>query len=437
MRGRNSYSGRETRVVDTYRMTGPSSTLLSPQAAGPSRLALQSFVMCTAMLLAIGTIMVFSASITAQPSQQDQIYLSRHLLFLTGGVGTGTIAALLPGSFWRSASPFLFLLTLAAIGAVLVPGIGTRVNGAQRWIRLGPISIQPSETAKITLTLLLARLVSTQRDKPTIGGRLLLAGTFLITAVLVVIEPDLGTTVFLTILFALVLFLGGWPIKEFVAAGVVTLPVIASVLVLKPYQWKRLEGFVTTWTHPEEAPYQVRQSLTTLGVGGLSGTGLGEGWQKLSFLPEANTDFIFSVIGEELGLWGTLGVAALWLSFFYFGLKLLRQHPTKSFPAIAGTALLCQLVIQAAINIGVVTAVLPPKGISHPFISYGGSSLIVSCAAVGIIISLASSPVEYRVSQLVDAEDTAPTDDDPEQLRTAPDGGTDGNESSVPAPFGA
>lgn len=384
--------------------------------------ALRPFVVCVVLLLAIGTMLVFSASITAMPSDFEQIYLSRQITFLTLAILAGTCCAVIPPAFWERAAPFLFLMSLLLLFAVLLPGVGTSVNGARRWLRLGPVSLQPSETAKITLTLLLARIVVRQRQQPTVLARMQVLFAYLITAALVISEPDLGTTVFLMLIATLVLFFGGWPLREFFVAGAIALPAIATFLVLRPYQWRRLEGFVTTWTAPELAPYQVRQSLTTLGVGGWWGAGLGEGWQKLSFLPEANTDFIFAVVGEELGLVGTLSVVVLWVALLLFGRKLLQHQPEYSFAAVAGGTLLTQLVMQAAINVAVVTAMLPPKGISHPFISYGGSSLLVSCVAVGIIVGLSRSAQD--LNEIEDGAASAPpssnTDDHlPNRLATS------------------
>ncbi|MDB5386289.1 MAG: cell cycle protein, partial [Planctomycetaceae bacterium] len=153
-------------------------------------------------------------------------------------------------------------------------------------------------------------------------------------------------------------------------------------------------GFIDTWTDLSQAPYQIQQSLATLGAGGAWGVGLGRGWQKLSFLPEANTDFVFAVIGEELGLLGTLSVVALWGGLLFFGLRLLSRLQRGGFERIVGLTLLMQLVFQAALNIAVVTALVPPKGISHPLISCGGSNLVVSLMSLGIIVSLANAPVE-------------------------------------------
>jgi cell division protein FtsW len=164
------------------------------------------------------------------------------------------------------------------------------------------------------------------------------------------------------------------------------------VALLRPYQLQRITGFVAAWRDVDEAPYQVRQSLITLGVGGTDGVGLGKGWQKLSFLPEANTDFVVAVLGEELGLVGTLGLIALWVGLFLTGLRMLAALPHRSFEYAAGVTLLTQLVLQAALNVAVVTAMVPPKGIAHPLISYGGSSLVASILTLGIITSLARAP---------------------------------------------
>ena len=361
------------------------------------------------MLIAVGALMVYSASITARPTEAEQIYLSRHLIFLGCAVLAGSVAAHMPASFWERTAHLWFIATIALLVAVLVPGIGSRVNGAQRWIRLGPLSIQPSETAKLTLTLILAKLLSHREGLPlgAFEQRLQVLVPMAITTFLVLIEPDMGTTVFLLLTCALVLYFAGWPGREFVMAAGIAVPALGMLLILRPYQWRRIEGFVTAWVAPESAPYQVRQSLTTLGVGGGWGTGLGSGWQKLSFLPEANTDFVFAVIGEELGLMGTLGVVALWCGFLLSGLMLLQRVAHRRFEFIVGSTLLTQLVLQATINVGVVTAMLPPKGISHPFISYGGSSLLVSCLAVGMIVSLSRGVTREAVRQPSDCETVA------------------------------
>jgi cell division protein FtsW len=161
-----------------------------------------------------------------------------------------------------------------------------------------------------------------------------------------------------------------------------------GLVLLKPYQWERIRGFLATWSDASQAPYQVKQSLTSLGVGGTNGVGLGGGLQKLSFLPEANTDFVFAVIGEELGLVGTLGVLGLWVTLLVCGFHMIRSLKPGSSERIAATTLLSLLAVQSVINMCVVTALAPPKGISHPLVSYGGSSLVSSLIGTGIVLSL-------------------------------------------------
>jgi cell division protein FtsW len=183
-----------------------------------------------------------------------------------------------------------------------------------------------------------------------------------------------------------------WPAWCFLLSGIAAAPAIVGAALLRPYQMQRIAGFIAGWRDFNAAPYQVQQSLTTLGAGGWNGVGLGHGWQKLSFLPEANTDFVFAVVGEELGLVGTLGLLGLWMGMYGCGMRLFACVRTGEFESVAGRAILIQLVTQAAVNMAVVTALAPPKGIAHPLVSYGGSSLLASVIALGMIVSL-SRPV--------------------------------------------
>lgn len=350
------------------------------------------FLAVVAMLLSIGLMMVYSASITSRPSMAEQTYLLRHLTFLGVALFAGGVAAWVPIDVWRRVAPALFAITVLLLIVVLIPGVGTMVNGARRWLRCGPLSLQPSEVAKVSLPLFLCWMIDRRRDA---HGRIVaVVPPFIPVAILVFLvsqQPDLGTALFLTMTAGLCLFVAGWPVWQFVMAGGCVAPLAAGVVALRPYQWERIEGFLATWTDPNGAPYQVRQSLTTLGVGGLSGAGLGRGTQKLSFLPEPNTDFVFAVIGEELGVLGTLTTGALWMGVLFFGLRLIERLPQTSFAFTAAVTLLAQLVLQATINAGVVTALLPTTGIPHPLVSYGGSSLVVSVVSVGIVLSAARS----------------------------------------------
>jgi len=353
--------------------------------------------------------MVYSASITSWPTEFERIYVSRQLAALVVGVLLGGLCASIPARSWRLGAPYLLAGTIALLVAVLFPGVGTRVNGARRWLRHGGFQFQPSELAKLTLVLFLcsrAERILVQGPRSKVQGpgistwfsvanlRLwtldfgpLLVPIFL-TAGLVLVEPDLGTAMFLVCCSAIALFVAGCPARFFAGAAALAVPAAGLVAVLRPYQMRRLTGFVATWSDWSQVPYQLDQSLVSMGAGGLFGVGLGKGWQKLSFLPEANTDFVFSVVGEELGLVGTLGLLALWGAFYWAGLRLVRNMRHDRFATAAGFTLLTQMLLQALINMAVVTALIPPKGIPLPLVSYGGSSLVMNLASLGIILSL-------------------------------------------------
>jgi cell division protein FtsW len=350
----------------------------------------QLFVSLVLLLVGFGLLMVHSASVTSWPTHFERVYLSRHVMFLSVGLIVGAIAATRPPDFWRRIAPWLFVLTVILLLLVLVPGIGARVKGAQRWIRFAGFSAQPSELAKIALPLMLCRILQRRRDQLShvLFGTIPFAIPVLITVPLVLIEPDLGTALFLLTGATLVLFAGGWPMRNFILASAAAVPACLSILVMKPYQRQRIVGFFETWADFDAAPYQLQQSLVTMGSGGLQGIGIGRGWQKLSFLPEANTDFVFAVIGEELGLLGTLGLLALWCGLYLTGLRMLARLAPQNFSFVAAFVLLTQVVAQAMLNIAVVTAMVPPKGISHPLISAGGSNLIVTLLSLGIVVSL-------------------------------------------------
>lgn len=348
------------------------------------------FLSLVGILLGFGVLMVHSASVTSRPTEFEQVYLSRHLTFCALGLIAATIAGALPAKFWLRMAPWLFWGTVGLLVLLLIPGVGTRVNGAQRWFRYHGVSMQPSELAKITLPLMVCYMLDRRRDvlRTWIGGIVPLVFPVAIVVPLTMLQPDLGTSLFLVMAGTIALFVGGWPVRNFAMAGSLAIPAIAYVVINKPYQMQRITGFVTTWVDWSSAPYQLKQSMVTMGAGGLWGVGLGRGFQKLSFLPEANTDFVFAVIGEELGLLGTLAVCALWVGLYVHGLRLISRLERGSFESNASFTLLTQLVLQVALNIAVVTAMVPPKGIPHPLVSYGGSNLVVSLVALGIVFSL-------------------------------------------------
>lgn len=350
------------------------------------------FVALVCVLLGVGTVMVHSASITSWPTEFEQVYVSRHLIFLAVGIGFAAIASQISMASLFEWAPWFFLGCVGLLLVVLLPGVGTRVNGAQRWIRFASFSVQPTELTRLALILLVCRVVVRDRDNDVHWLKICCRVMVPVAACvpLALLEPDLGSAVFFVLGSAVVLFLAGCPFRYFACSALALVPVFGLLITLRPYQMARITGFMKAWKDFNQAPWQIKQSLMSLGAGGATGTGIGRGWQKLSYLPEANTDFVFAVVGEELGLLGTLGLVSVWMTIFWLGLKLLSHRPAGSYARIVGTSLLCMLTLQGAFNVAVVTAMVPPKGFPHPFVSYASNNLIVSLISIGVILSAAS-----------------------------------------------
>lgn len=347
------------------------------------------FVGLVCVLIGVGIQMVHSASLTSMPSESETAFLSRHLVYLTLAACCGLVASRISSDMLQQlARPGLIGLVIL-LCLVLVPGIGSRVNGSQRWLRFADLSFQPSELGRLILPVVAATLLTELRSRGfclrTIPKMIL---PLALVLPLVAREPDLGATVFLAAGFLIALFIGGWPLKYFALSLAVVIPAGASLLILRSYQMQRITGFIAAWKDLSQAPWQIRQSILSIGAGGLDGTGVGSGWQKLSYLPEANTDFVFAVIGEELGLAGTLTLIIIWTGVLITGQASLRHLRRDSFAWILGNTLVIQLVLQALANVAVVTAMIPPKGLPHPFISYGGTNLLVNVVGVGIVVAM-------------------------------------------------
>jgi len=352
------------------------------------RWAREVVLLALACLVGLGTVMVFSATGFSRSLGLQTDYLSKHLVFLGLSTVLMLVVAWLPQKRLFRAAPWLFLIGLGLLLLVLVPGIGSRINGARRWFRIGPVSLQPAEFMKLLLPLFLAWWAqrTPQRWKwlhKAFGLLILLA-----IPLLIALQPDLGTAVLVFAIGGCFLFLSGWPWWLFAAGVGCFFPAVGLLMTYRPYQMARITAYLDALGQWELAQYQVKQSLLSLGAGGLWGTGLGSGLQKLSFLPESHTDFIFAVVGEELGLAGTCSLIGLWLILLVCGLRLvsrLADDPSRF--ALAGTLLL-GIITQAAINVCVVTSLLPPKGISHPLLSYGGSNLLAVLLSFGLFLNL-------------------------------------------------
>jgi cell division protein FtsW len=344
-----------------------------------------------AALLAVGITMVLGTSyLYSQERFSDGTYFFRKQLIAVGiGLVALVISALLPSDAYRRMAYPLLGLSLVVLTLVLIPGIGLARGGARRWLPLGPFAFQPGELAKFSLVLYLAHSLAKKRDKIhifTLGvlPHLIVGGLFL---GLILLEPDLGTALILGLILLLMLFVGGIKSFHLVAIASMALPVLGLAVIGAEYRLRRLLAFLDPWSDASSSGFQIIQSYIAFGSGQLLGRGLGESRQKLFYLPEAHTDFIFSVIGEELGLLGTLVVLSLFAVIVARGLRLSAkmQEPFCEYLAFGLTTL---LGLQALIHMGVVIGLLPTKGLVLPFISYGGSAMVMNLTEAGILLSL-------------------------------------------------
>ncbi len=360
--------------------------------SGPSRrlqLEWSLLVLVTAALLLFGLVMVYSAtSASAALGNGNPIgYLERQALYALAGVALMVIAARSDFRRLRDLAPGLVVGALVLCLAVLV--VGERVNGARRWIGVGSLTFQPSELAKLALVVWGSAYLSRKRPPRTLKELArpigLLVGTF---CLLVLAEPDLGTVITIVVMVGALLFVSGTPLPTLGAAYGIVVGLGALAAWVSPYRRARLTTFLDPWKDPLGAGLQNVQALISLGSGGVFGRGLGQGIEKLHYLPEAHTDMIFAVVGEELGLVGVSVLIVGYCAFAYAGIRLAIacREPFGKRLAAGITALVSG---QAAINIGAVVGVAPLTGIPLPFVSYGGSSLVVTLAAVGILLNIA------------------------------------------------
>jgi cell division protein FtsW len=355
-------------------------------------------VLIALSLMAVGVLMVYSASSTrAGISYKDSEYfLWRQLMWAV--IGVATLFAAMRFDFRRLdawAKPAI-IVSLVLLAAVLVPGLGHTTKGAQRWFRVGPMSFQPSEFVKLTLVIWLATHLTRAADvlSDWKKGVLPAAGPLAAAGLLVIVEPDLGTALFLAAVGAAMLLVGGVPVKKLALLSLGAVPLIAWQII---HRWDVVVRRFSVFGGPGagdaggEVNHQVKQSLIALGSGGVFGRGIGAGMQKLLYLPEAHTDFILPVLGEELGFVGTALVVLLFAGFVVCGLKIaIGAARTDRFGFLLAFGWVFCIGLQAAGNIAVVTGSVPTKGIALPFLSLGGSSLVVLCAALGLLYAVAA-----------------------------------------------
>jgi cell division protein FtsW len=342
-------------------------------------------------LLAIGTVMVFSASASEalERFQNPYYFFERQMLWVA--LGLGVMWSISRLDYWKLPRFALWAYAISgfALLLVLVPHIGLEINGARRWVKFGPLTIQPSEMAKLSMVLMFAWLLSRHQERLTDfwRGVVPMLGLGGIMLLLVLAEPDLGTTVAIGATFVIMLFAGGLKKRHLGALALVSLPALAWAMFGEAYRRQRMLAFLNPWKDPLGAGFHTIQALLALGSGGILGVGLGHSLQAFGYLPEDYTDFIFAILGEELGLLGTMTVLALFLVVAWRGYRVAMRAP-DIFSGLLAIGLTSMIVVQAAINIGVVTATLPVTGITLPFISYGGSSLVLSLAGVGVLLNI-------------------------------------------------
>ena len=348
------------------------------------------------ILLVVGLVMSFSASFVDAAVAGDAFAtFRRQLMWAAIGIPAFVFASLLDPRVWRRLAWPMMLIALIGLVLLLVPGVGDTRYGSTRWIGIGPLSVQPSEIAKLSALLWLADVL--ERKRPRDGAvhtleHLMVPALplLLVMAALVLLQPDLGTTILLGMIIGAVVWVEGLPGRYVAGAIGVGGVAIAMLAVIAPYRLARIRGWLSPEAYPLDEGFQLLQSWYALGSGGVFGVGLGSSRGKWNFIPNPETDFIFAVIGEELGLVGSLGVLALFTMLFYLGLKT-AYLAAPGFPRTVALSVTVWIVGQALVNIATVIGLLPITGVTLPLVSVGGSSLVSTLVALGILTAIARS----------------------------------------------
>ena len=351
----------------------------------------RKLLLVTSLLIMIGIVMVYSTSaIHAREVYGDSTYfLKRHLIYVAVGLAASVwVMGLEPELIRKWVKPFLGI-TLFLLLAVLVPGIGHKVSGARRWFRIWMFSIQPSELAQLSVVMYVSDVLSRKRAQlenffQGVMPPLMVLG---VSLVLILAEPDLGTSVALAVVVLLLLFIAGVRPGYLLPLFLSALPALIGLIIMKPYRLRRVMAYLNPWADPEGSGFQLIQSLVALGSGGLFGRGLGESRQKLFYLPAAHTDFIFSVMGEELGFIGLVLILFLIGLMIWYGVRLSLQSP-DGFGVYTGLGIVSLFAFATLVHVGVTTGAIPTKGLPLPFISYGGTSMVINMVSIAVLMNV-------------------------------------------------
>ncbi|MCK6556543.1 putative lipid II flippase FtsW [Candidatus Binatia bacterium] len=348
-------------------------------------------LLATATLAGLGVVMVFNASyFFAQYRYEDPLlFFRKHVMALIWGtVALVGVSRVRLQWFERLALPFAAGVAVALV-LTLIPGLGVVRGGARRWLALGPLGFQPSELAKIAVVLFLARTLSMRREslQGLVAGLLPPLLSVGACVLLIVAQPDFGTAAIIIMVLGLMLFGAGARATHLVGLVLLAVPPVIYAVVYAPYRLRRVLAFLDPWKYSQDIAFQLVQSLIAFGSGGLTGVGLGESQQKMFFLPEAHTDFIFALVGEELGVLGAIGVLGLFALLGVRGFRIALRHPDP-FGSLLAFGLTLVILLEAIVNVGVVVGLLPTKGLALPFLSYGGTALVCTMIEIGILTAL-------------------------------------------------
>ena len=364
--------------------------------------------MATLMLVCTSVVMVYSASAIVLGERGENPYL---LLFKQGVfalIGLLCVQLVMRIDYGHYRQPVVIWTGLAVVGTLLVAVLfGREVGGATRWLNIGPLGIQPSEMAKLAVIVFVAALLERRMERIDEPAHALVPVTFVlgIIVALILSQPDLGTAASIVMIAAVMIFAAGINYRYIAALAVMGLPALALLIYMSEYRMRRVQAFIDPWSYPLDSGYQVIQSMIAVAVGGVSGRGLMDGVQKLFYLPEPHTDFIYAVIAEELGLLGATAVLVCFAVIAWRGLRI-SMHAEDRFGAFAALGLTMMIAAQAFVNMSVVLNLLPTKGIPLPFVSYGGSSLLINLIGMGILLNISQ---HASASQIVTT--TLPTAD--------------------------
>lgn len=346
----------------------------------------------TMILIVFGIIMIYSSSsIWAEYKFNDAFkYVKNQALFAFIGTFLMIIISKIDYKFYYNKASQIFLISIILLVLVLIPGIGSVRNGSRSWFGIGSFGVQPSEFAKLSLIILASKYLTKSNKfvKDIKKGVIPILALLFLVFGLIMLQPDFGTGMIIVVSILSLIYIAGVNIKFFIGLGLLGVIGITFLILIAPYRMDRITSFVDPWNDPLGTGFQIIQSLYAIGPGGLLGMGFLKSRQKQFYLPEPQTDFIFSIISEEFGVLGVVIVTSLFVSILYLGIKI-ALNSKDSFAKYLAFGLLFQMLIQAVMNLAVVIGLIPVTGVTLPFLSYGGSSLLISMVSIGIILSIA------------------------------------------------